>query len=268
MINLLFKGDNKNMNRKIYYDEFGKITVYNEEALSKKREYQDNIEDVLSLENIIEGLFQEYDDYKNQASNFAKKRRQIKGKIKKHSKSRILWLIIQLIIVPIISIIFFNIIDFIVFTKILIFLGAEGLAFLGTMTFGHLYQDLKNYHVINELTEKINGSTIALKAAKKLIEKKEKELENLNNDKSTLLIEEHKNLVKEIDYKDKLLKLKTYLMRMYRYGTNDDYYQKIIHHEDLFDKMYKKHEEELGNTRKRDLNLEKEAEKRKRNTVY
>lgn len=249
------------MNNKIRYDELGEISVTNEEAVPKKREYQDNIEEVLFLENIVEGLSTEYEDYKNQASNFAKKRKQIKDKIKKHRKTRIVWFAL-LLIVPIITFIYFNVIgnsihsifdimDSITFHEILVFLGVEGLAFLGTLTFGHLYQDAKNHHLITDLTEKINGYTIAFKAAKKLVEKKEKELENLKNDKSTLHKEEHINQTKEIDYRDALLKLKSYLKRMYRYGTNDDYYQKLIRHDNLFDDMYKKYEEEPGNTRKR-----------------
>lgn len=260
------------MNMKIYYDQFGEILVYNEEAFPKKREYQDNIENILVLENIVESLSAEYEDYKKQMLNLGKKRKQIKDKIKKHRKSRRWWLVIQLIIVPIITFFIFNMIGnfmthsifdmiaSITFPEILIFLGIEGLLTICTLSFGHLHQDVKNYHLINELNDKINGCSIALMAAKKIIKKKELELEDLENVKNTVHKIENINQVKEIEYKEDLLKQKTFLMRMYRYGTNEDYYQKLIHHNDLFDKMYDRYEES-GNTRKRSLNLENNVKK-------
>lgn len=271
------------MNKKIYYDEFGDISVYNEEAFSKNVEYQDNIEEVLALQNIVEGLSAEYDDYQKQIVTLAKKRKQIKNKIKKHKKTRRIWLALQLAIFPIITAIItlirlntignpwthtiFGLVGSTTFHATIAFIIGETLLTIGTLSFGHLYQDTRNSHLVNELSEEINGYNIALIAAKKLIEKKKTELEHLESIKNTFHKMENVNVTRDIKYQEDLLFQKAYLTRMRRYGENEDYYQKLLHHNDLFAKTYE-HYMEAGQTRQRTLNLGKDDERRKRNTIY
>lgn len=271
------------MNKKIHYDEFGNLSVYDEEALPKKVAYQDNIEEVLALQNIVEGLSAECDDYQKQIVTLAKKRKQIKNKIKEHKKSRRIWLALQLAIFPIITAIItfiklntignpwthtiFGLVGSTTFHAAFTFIIGEILLTIGTLSFGHLYQDTKNSHLVNELSEEINGYNIALIAVKMLIEKKKAELEHLESIKNTFHKMENINVTKDVKYQEELLFQKAYLIRMRRYGENEDCYQKLLHHNDLFDKIYE-HYMETGQTRKRTLNLGKEDEKRKRNISY
>lgn len=271
------------MNKKIYYDKNGDIKVYNEEAIPKKVAYQDNIEEVLALQNIVEGLTAEYENYQKQMVALAKQRKQIKNKIKEHKSTRRIWLLLQLVLFPIILVIgtsiilntignpwthtIFGLVGSTTFHAAIAFALGETLLTIGTFSFGHLYQDIKNSQLTNKLNEEINGYNIALIASKKLLEKKKEELENLENIKNFFHKMENVNVTKDVKYQEELLFQKAYLIRMRRYGENEDYYQKLLHHNDLFDKIYE-HYTMAGQTRKRTLNLGKEDEKRKRNIRY
>lgn len=272
------------MNKKIHYDEFGNISVYDEEALPKKVVYQDNIEEVLALQNIVEGLSAEYDDYQKQIVTLAKKCKQIKNKIKGHKTLHRIWLTLQLAIFPAFIAIstyiklntignpwthtIFGLVGSTTFHAAVAFIIGEALLTIGTLSFGHLYQDTKNSHLVNKLSEEINGYNIASIAAKKLIEKKKTELEHLESIKNAFHKMENANVTRDIKYQEDLLFQKAYLTRMRRYGENEDYYQKLLRHNDLFTKTYEHYIEAAGQTRKRTLNLGKEDEKRKRNISY
>lgn len=238
------------MNIKIRYENELSSVVYNELSIPKNITYQDNIKDILALENVLEELNNDYNDSKNNLGILRKKRNKMEKDLKKHKKRQIICLILQLGIFPLImSILAFMSFKAIITTTLLhlllTFLVGEVFLTINTLTIGHLFKDFKNNHEINELSKKINGYNIFLMAAKNLINIKNKELETLKDDRRCTFSEENKDNVEKINYQDKLLKEREYLKRMKRYGENDDYYQKLIHHPELLQKMHEKYEDEV-----------------------
>lgn len=229
------------MNIKLHYDNNGKLYKYNEQAFKQEVEYCDNIEEILALENIIEGLNIENEDNRNKIKDLIKKRDKLNKKITAHKSIRKIFIIVFLL--SILLMLFGGILSFLspIITKILVLTGIASV--ISIFTFGHLYQDLKNYQKLDEINNEINAINIVLIAIKNLLNKKNLELEHQKDISTRKPKEDMDNKIVNIEYKKDLLNIKKYLIRMHQYGTNEKYYQNLIRHNDLFDKIYERYDD-------------------------
>lgn len=229
------------MNIKLHYDNNGKLYKYNEQAFKQEVEYCDNIEEILALENIIEGLNIENEDNRNKIKDLIKKRNQLNKKITAHKSVRKIFIIVFLL--SILLMLFGGILSFLspIITKILVL--TEIASVISIFTFGHLYHDLKNYQKLDEINNEINAINIVLIAIKNLLNKKNLELEHQKDISTKETKEDMDNKIVNIEYKKDLLNIKKYLIRMHQYGTNEKYYQNLIRHNDLFDKIYERYDD-------------------------